>query len=199
VSRPARRQQRRTKTRPSRGRGITPTAPPEPPPGPSPGRIALGALVWLVGSVAYFLLFAVRETTARAWVDGARLLTGGQPAGMAVAGWLTIFAVFGLIWAVVLLRKRVHRAWLYTLGVAAVALSPTAVALFPLEGYRIVHLISGPGGSAFVHGMRWAAPAGFVPALVVPFALLKKTPPVPTAVIAGLFVLLTLLAAPLTA
>jgi hypothetical protein len=166
---------------------------------PSIGRVTIGALVWLIGSVAYLLLFAVRETTARAWVGGARGLTGGDPQGMAVAGWVVIFTVFGLAWAVVLLWKRVHRGWLYAIGAVAVALSPTALALFPLADFPIVHLISGPGGGAFVHGMRWAAPAGIIPILVVPFALAKDAPRGPTTAIVALCVLITLIAAPLTA
>jgi hypothetical protein len=200
VSRPPRRKRRGTKTTPSRGRGITavPSSPPEPPV-PSIGRVTLGALAWLVGSVTYFLLFAVRENTARAWVDGSRTLTDGNPAGMAIAGWLIIFVVFGLVWAVVLLRNRVRRGWLYTIGAAAVALSPTAVALFPLVDFPIVHLISGPGGSGFVNGMRWAAPAGIIPLLVVPFALAKNVPRQPMAVVVALFMIVTLIGAPLTA
>jgi hypothetical protein len=185
---------------PSRARGIT-TATPSPPPEPevpSIGRVTLGALVWLVGSVTYFVLFAVRETTARAWVDGARSLTGGHPRGMVLAGWVIIFAAFGLGWALLLLWKRVHRGWLYTIGAVAVAVSPTALALFPIEDFPIVHLISGPGGAGFVHGMRWAAPAAIIPVLVVPFALAKDAPRGPTTAVVALCVLITLIAAPLT-
>ena len=50
----------------------------------------------------------------------------------------------------------------------------------------------------FVHGMRWAAPAGIIPSLVVPFALAKNTPRHPMAVIVALFVIITLIGAPLT-
>ncbi|MEU4158875.1 hypothetical protein [Actinoplanes sp. NPDC026670] len=192
------RRTRRQKLRRQRRATFAPPPPPPPSPGPSLGRITLGALVWLVGSVAYLLLFAVRETTARAWVDGARSLTGGGPRGMAIAGWVIIFAAFGLVWALMLLRKRVHRGWLYAIGAVAVAVSPTALALFPMEGLPIVHLISGPGGGAFVHGMRLAAPAGIVAVLLTPFALAKDTARAPVTMITVACVLLTLVAAPLT-
>ncbi|WP_433793417.1 hypothetical protein [Actinoplanes sp. CA-252034] len=200
MSRPARRKRRSAKTVPSRARGITtapPASPPEPPV-PSIGRVTLGALAWLVGSVTYFVLFAVRETTARAYVDGVRGLTGGNPQAMAIAGWVIVFAVFGLGWALVLLWKRVHRGWCYTIGAAAVAVSPTALVLFPFDDFPIVHLISGAGGAAFVHGMRWAAPAGVIPVLVVPFALAKNAPRGPTTAVVALCVLITLIAAALT-
>ncbi|BEL09885.1 hypothetical protein Q0Z83_080760 [Actinoplanes sichuanensis] len=196
MNRPNRRQQRRRRQR--RATLAPPPPPPPPPAEPSLGRITLGALVWLAGSVAYFLLFAVRETTARGWVDGARSLTGGDARGMAIAGWVTIFAAFGLAWALMLMRKRVHRGWLYAIGAAAVAVSPTALTLFPMEGFPIVHLISGPGGGAFVHGMRLAAPAVLVTLLLAPFALVKEEARGPVTMITGLCVFLALVAAPLT-
>ncbi|GIE79233.1 hypothetical protein Aph02nite_51830 [Actinoplanes philippinensis] len=196
MSRPARRQQRRRRRRVA----LAPPPPPAPPPpGPSLGRIALGALVWLAGSVTYFLLFAVRETTARGFVDGARWLTGGHPRAMAIAGWLAVFAVFGLIWVLLLIRRRVPRGWLFALGAVIVALSPTMVALFPMQGFPIVHLISGAGGSGFVTGMRWGAAAAVIPFLVVPFALVKEAPRGPTTAGVVLFVVATLIGAPLTA
>ncbi|MEU4621596.1 hypothetical protein AB0G04_16680 [Actinoplanes sp. NPDC023801] len=169
--------------------------------------MALGALVWLVGSVAFFMLVAVRESSARGWVDGARSLTGGQRWGMAIAGWLIVFVAFGLAWALLLLRKRVPRWGLWAVAVVIAALAPTVQALFPYEDHYIVHLISGPGGAAFVTGMRWAAAAAIIPFLVVPFVLLNdklkdrfgepELRRATTVLVAG-FVVITLIAAPLT-
>jgi hypothetical protein len=198
------------KKRPSRAPGIpaTPVPEPEPPAMPSLGRVSLGALLWLIGSIGYFALFAVRESSARGWVEGARALTGGKPGAMAVAGWLIIFAGFGLLWTILLLRHRVHRWGLWAIGAVIAVISPTVLALFPVEGNDIVPLISGAGGGAFVTGMRWAAAAGFIPLLVMPFMLLKESGRDRggaaelrggALLLASIFVLFTLVGAPISA
>ncbi|GIE28769.1 hypothetical protein Ait01nite_018140 [Actinoplanes italicus] len=166
--------QRGGKSKARRAPVIRPVAPPPRPAEPSSRATALGFLLVAVGGTAYFVLFAYQESSARGWVDGMRALTGGRSWAMTIAGWLTIIAIFGLAWALILLRKRIHRNWLWAIGVVIAALLPTVLALIPYQGHYIVHLISGPGGGAFVTGMRWASAAGFIPFVVVPFVVLNE-------------------------
>jgi hypothetical protein len=202
------RNQRGGKSRPGSAPVRSATALRSRPAEPSTDRTGWFLLFASVGGTAYFVLFAVQEDMARGWVDSMRSLTGGQRWAMAIAGWLTIFTVFGLIWALLLLRKRIHRNWLWAIGVVAAALSPTVLALIPYQGHYIVHLVSGPGGGAFVTGMRWATAAGFIPFLVVPFVVLNEKLKVrfgaeelrgKTTVLVVLFLVITLIAAPLSA
>jgi hypothetical protein len=199
---------RRSKSSPAPAAVRPATGPRSRPAEPSTDRSGWFLLLASVGGTAYFVLFAVQEDMARGWVDGSRSLTGGHRWAMAIIGWLTVFTIFGLIWAILLLRKRLHHNWLWAIGAVAAAMSPTVLALIPYQGHYIVHLISGPGGGAFVTGMRWATAAGFIPFLVVPFVVLneklkdrfgKEELRGKTTVLVVLFVVTTLIAAPLSA
>ncbi|MBO3738215.1 hypothetical protein [Actinoplanes flavus] len=162
------------KTRPSRAQGLA-KPPPEPEPEPkSTGLFLLQALGWLVAAAVYLVLMAAGEITAQAYADAARWLTGGQAVGMAFAGWLISFVLFGAVWALILLRKRVARPWLFAIGGAATLLLPTIFVLFPYSGNYVADLVGGTGGAAFISGQQFGAWAGILPFLVVPFVMFSE-------------------------
>ncbi|GIE82515.1 hypothetical protein Aph02nite_84650 [Actinoplanes philippinensis] len=121
-----------------------------------------GALVLLplVGIAVYFLVFPVLlAVLSDAYVTLARSATAGNPRGMAAAGWLLFITTAAGILALTLIRGRVSRGRLYAVGAVVAVLAFPAWYLLPLRGSGLAETVGGPGGSGFITGARWGAPA----------------------------------------
>lgn len=122
------------------------------------------------------VLFYTSDHVAGAYVDLARWITGGQPWGMAISGWLILFAPFAVIGALALIWPReAGKKWRYPLLGLLGALTPVALSLVPVgEGFDLAYLVSGTGGTDFIIGLRNGGLAGIVPLVVVPFVVRVK-------------------------
>ncbi|MEV6299397.1 hypothetical protein AB0M02_08335 [Actinoplanes sp. NPDC051861] len=129
-------------------------------------RIRIGYGLLLAGGFAALIWFAGAIISGYAGL--ARAVTGGEPWGMAIAGWLLVFAPFGVVLALAMMgseRLETKPAW--ALGVLLAALVPLAVYATPYpERLDLAHLVGGPGGAGFIAGLRNGALAGVVSLLV---------------------------------
>ncbi|GGN38696.1 hypothetical protein FHR83_006875 [Actinoplanes campanulatus] len=117
-------------------------------------------LILLSIVVAYYALFPVAlHVLSDAYVSLARSATAGNPRGMAVAGWLLFVITAFSILALTLTRHRLSRPWARTIVAVSAILAITAWNLLPLRGSGLVETVDGPGGSGFITGVRWGAPA----------------------------------------
>ncbi|MBO3743148.1 hypothetical protein [Actinoplanes flavus] len=121
----------------------------------------LGVVLLLSSALAvYFAVFPVAlSVLSDAYVGLARSATAGNPRGMAVAGWLLFVITASSLLALALTRGRLARAWARTIGAVAAVLAIAAWNLLPLRGSGLAEAVDGPGGSGFVTGARWGAPA----------------------------------------
>ncbi|MEU8663672.1 hypothetical protein [Actinoplanes philippinensis] len=122
----------------------------------------VGALFLLppVGIAVYFVVFPVLLAVfSDAYVTLACSATGGNPRGMAAAGWLLFITTAAGVLALTLIRGRVSRGWLYGVRAVVAVLAFPAWYLLPLRGSGLVETVGGPGGSGFITGARWGAPA----------------------------------------
>ncbi|MFC7534815.1 hypothetical protein [Actinoplanes sp. GCM10030250] len=116
-------------------------------------------------------LFFVADAVNGAYVDLARGITGGQPQGMAIAGWLFFFAPFGALWGLVFRDQKLETPLGYVLGTAVVLLVPLVLNFMPTsENTSLAEIVSGPGGTDLILGLRNGALAGIVPLVVAPIA-----------------------------
>jgi hypothetical protein len=112
-------------------------------------------------------LFFTGRWTVMAYVELFRLIGGGATAVMAAGGWLLYIAPFALLWAVIVTTGRAKNCL-----VALLLLTPVTLSVFPGDtNHWLGEAVSGPGGNAFVVGMRNGALAGIVTSFTVPFVL----------------------------
>ncbi|MFC4065510.1 hypothetical protein [Actinoplanes subglobosus] len=122
-------------------------------------------------------LFFTGRFAATGYVEMFRLVSDGAPTVMAIAGWLLYIAPFGLLWAVVVMAERASAKTPATLCLALLLLlAPIDLSLFP-GGVNswLGETVSGPGGGAFVTGMRNGCLAGVVASVTIPFVLFNET------------------------
>jgi hypothetical protein len=121
-------------------------------------------------------LFFTGRYAVEAYVKLFRLISDGNPTVMAIAGWVLYLAPFVLLWAVVLMADRASAKTPATLCLGLLLLlAPINLGIFP-GGVNswLAEAIDGPGGGAFVAGLRNGGLAGIVPSLLVPFVLFNE-------------------------
>ncbi|BEL09884.1 hypothetical protein Q0Z83_080750 [Actinoplanes sichuanensis] len=112
-------------------------------------------------------LFFTGRWTVKAFVELFRLVSGGDTAVMSAAGWVFYMIPFALVWTVILTSGRAKNCL-----VILVFLTPVTLSMFPGDtNYWLAEAVSGPGGNAFVVGMRNGALAGIITSFTVPFVL----------------------------
>ncbi|MBW6437494.1 hypothetical protein KZ829_27550 [Actinoplanes hulinensis] len=125
------------------------------------GGLGVVLVLFTVVIVVYFAAFPVAlSVLSDAYVSLARSATAGNPRGMAAAGWLLFVLTAASVLALALTRDRLARRWARTIGAVAATLALAAWNLLPLRGSGLFATVDGPGGSGFITGARWGAPAG---------------------------------------
>ena len=131
--------------------------------------------------VALIGLFATGKFTVEAYAGLVRLISGAHSTAMAAGGWLLYFTPFVLVWLVVIFTGRSGGRTRTAVCIGLLfLLVPSILPVYPgEENHWLADAVSGPGGSAFITGMRNGFLGGLVPSLVAPFLLfndaLEKT------------------------
>jgi hypothetical protein len=117
-----------------------------------------GALM-VLGCVYLAVFPFLLSVSSDAYVTLARSVTAGNPHGMAAAGWLLFVLVAAGVLTLTLIHGRVARAWTYAIVLMLVVPAVAAWNLLPVRGSGLAASVGGPGGSGFITGARWGAPA----------------------------------------
>ncbi|GIE79234.1 hypothetical protein Aph02nite_51840 [Actinoplanes philippinensis] len=115
-------------------------------------------------------LFFTGRWAVMAYVELFRLLSGGATTVMAIAGWMLYIVPFTLLWTVILTSGRAKNCLAFLL-----LLVPITLSVYPGgTNYWLGEAVSGPGGNAFVVGMRNGLLGGVVTSFTVPFVLASE-------------------------
>jgi hypothetical protein len=139
------------------------------------GCVGAFILFFCVGTGVYLTVFPfLLSVLSDAYVTVARSATAGNPRGMAAAGWLLFVVTAAGLLTLALIHGRVARAWTYVIAAMLVGPAIAAWNLLPLRGSGLAETVDGPGGSGFVTGARWGAPAAVLLLIIAAHVQLRK-------------------------
>lgn len=121
-------------------------------------------------------LFLTGGYAVEAVVGTARSATGGALTAMAVSGWVFSLIPFALFWAGILLKNqaRTKKAAVLCFGLA-VLLVPGYASCWPgAYNSTLAEAVSGPGGGAFVAGLRNGLLAGCLGSVGAPVVIFNE-------------------------